>query len=240
MKVKGEMMRRCVIALLIMIVLFVGCTDNSEIIENLNEQIDEKTIEIEELNRQIYEQDIEIEDLNRQIYEKDIEIEDLVLDETFEVLALLKDQDWIGLSSHIHPETGVRLSPYQYVDVKSDQVFTSGEIHSILASSKIYSWGVYDGIGELIELNFIEYYDRFIYDEDFINASIIGNNNVVSYGNTINNISEVYDDAYFIEFYFPGFDPQYAGMDWRSLTLVFEKYEESWYLVGIVHGEWTI
>ncbi|MEA3423609.1 MAG: hypothetical protein U9Q80_07445 [Bacillota bacterium] len=225
-------MKRVLVFILMMMILFAGCTDNSEIIEDLNEQIDEKAIEIEDLNKQIHEQNIKIEELSKD--------NDLVSDEAFIVMALLKDQDWIGLSSHIHPEKGVRLSPYQYVDVNSDQVFTSDEIHSILASSKIYSWGIYDGSGELIEMNFTEYYDRFIYDEDFINASIIGNNNVVSYGNTINNIGEVYDDAYFIEFYFPGFDPQYAGMDWRSSTLVFEKYEGSWYLAGIVHGEWTI
>jgi hypothetical protein len=43
-----------------------------------------------------------------------------------------------------------------------------------------------------------------------------------------------------IEYYFSGFDPQYGGMDWRSLRLVFIKDSNNWYLAAIVHGEWTI
>jgi UDP-N-acetyl-2-amino-2-deoxyglucuronate dehydrogenase len=30
------------------------------------------------------------------------------------------------------------------------------------------------------------------------------------------------------------------GMDWRSLRLVFEKKNDIWYLVGIIHDQWTI
>jgi hypothetical protein len=37
-----------------------------------------------------------------------------------------------------------------------------------------------------------------------------------------------------------GFDPEYEGMDWRSLRLVFEKKNDIWYLVGIIHDQWTI
>jgi (p)ppGpp synthase/HD superfamily hydrolase len=29
-------------------------------------------------------------------------------------------------------------------------------------------------------------------------------------------------------------------MDWRSLRLVFEKKNDIWYLVGIIHDQWTI
>ena len=38
---------------------------------------------------------------------------------------------------------------------------------------------------------------------------------------------------------FPGFDPQYEGMDWSSLRLVIEKYNSEWRLVDLIHGEWT-
>jgi len=40
--------------------------------------------------------------------------------------------------------------------------------------------------------------------------------------------------------YFPSFNPDYAGMDWKSLRLVFEQYEGRWYLVGIINNQWTI
>jgi hypothetical protein len=42
-----------------------------------------------------------------------------------------------------------------------------------------------------------------------------------------------------VEYYFPGFDPQYEGMDWRSLRLIFLQDNDVWYLAGIVHDQWT-
>ena len=51
---------------------------------------------------------------------------------------------------------------------------------------------------------------------------------------------EYYQSAVVVEFYFPGFDPQYAGMDWRSLRLVFMQQGSDWFLVGIIHDQWTI
>ena len=68
----------------------------------------------------------------------------------------------------------------------------------------------------------------------------VGFDQTVGQGNTINNIIEVYPEAVVVEYHFEGFDPQYAGMDWRSLRLVFEESGGTWYLVGIVHDEWTI
>ena len=46
--------------------------------------------------------------------------------------------------------------------------------------------------------------------------------------------------AMVVEYHFPGFDPQYGGLDWASLRLVFQEFEGRWVLVGIIHDEWTI
>lgn len=211
-------MKNLIIVLLLITILLIGCGSNSDVVEDLNNQITEIESELE----------------------NQIEDTDIIIDKAIIVLQLLRNQDWISLSKFVHPEKGVRLSPYQNVDINKDLVFTDIQIHNILASSLIYSWGNYDGTGDLIELNFNDYYYRFIYDEDFIQAPVIGWDRVVSFGNTINNIEEIYTNAYSMEFYFPEIDPQYAGLDWRSITLIFEEYEGIWYLVGIVHGEWTI
>lgn len=56
----------------------------------------------------------------------------------------------------------------------------------------------------------------------------------------IDNMSTAYPNGSFVEYHFTGFDSQYAGIDWASLTLVFEENGGDWYLVGIVHGQWTI
>jgi len=66
------------------------------------------------------------------------------------------------------------------------------------------------------------------------------NSETLSSGNLINNIRESYPAAIIVEYHFPGFEEKYGGMDWTSLWLVFEKQGSEWYLVGLVHGEWTI
>ena len=55
----------------------------------------------------------------------------------------------------------------------------------------------------------------------------------------INNIPDFYPGGMMVEYHFPGIDPEYGGLDWRSLRLVFIPYGEDWFLVGVVHDEWT-
>ena len=68
-----------------------------------------------------------------------------------------------------------------------------------------------------ITLKFSDYYKRFIYDADFLNAEQVGYNKVLGHGNTLNNSFDVYKNSIIVEYYFSGFDPQYEGIDWRSL-----------------------
>ncbi|MGB4440375.1 MAG: hypothetical protein WBJ13_14380, partial [Sedimentibacter sp.] len=63
---------------------------------------------------------------------------------------------------------------------------------------------------------------------------------VLSSGNMAENQYEVYENAIVVEYYFPGFNPDFGGADWKSLRLVFEEYEGAWKLVGIIHNQWTI
>ena len=99
---------------------------------------------------------------------------------------------------------------------------------------------MFDGTGHPIEFTFAEYYDRFVYDQDFANAEEIAfNQRIAGSGGRINNIEEFYPGSLMVEFHFSGFNPDYLGMDWRSLRLVFVQHGEAWFLVGIVHDEWT-
>lgn len=163
-----------------------------------------------------------------------------IKDKSTEVIKALKDRDMEKLSKLVHPEKGVRFSPYGYVDAGKDLVFTASDVSGLLSDSTIYTWGSYDGSGDPIELTFEDYYKRFIYDVDFANAEHIGYNEILGKGNTLENSAEVYKDSVIVEYHFPGIDPQYEGMDWRSLRIAFEKAENTWYLVGIIHDEWTI
>lgn len=218
---------------LIFILILSGCTSNNTSVNDLQERIKEKDSKIGELEGKI-------KDLEIQLNNPTGTTMNSLLSKVIQVIDTIKNKDMNKLSSFVHPTKGLRFTAYDYIDIQNDKVFTADQVAGLPQDTQIYTWGSYDGTGDPIDLNFNAYYDRFIYDQDFANPHIIGNNVAIGKGNTINNVEEAYPNGHFIEFHFTGLDPQYSGMDWRSLKLVFEEYNGNWYLVGIVHGEWTI
>ena len=162
-----------------------------------------------------------------------------VLKQAADVIKALKDKDMVSLSAYVHPEMGLRFSPYAYVK-DTDQVFAPEKVAGLMDDYTVYTWGVYDGSGEPIDLSFPDYYTKFIYDVDFSDAPQVALSHRLGVGNSIDNSLEFYPVSIIVEYYFPGFDAQYAGMDWRSLRLVFSEYNSTWVLVGIIHDQWTI
>lgn len=215
--------------------LLVGCTNENA----LGNDDSLKDKQIKELENKVLELETEITSLKNQIPDKANNNTNLLF-QVINVIEIIKDKDMEELASYVHPTKGVRFTAYDYIDTEWDQIFLPEDLPALEADNQEYRWGYYDGIGDPIDLTFNEYYDEFIYDEDFANPEIIGNNISIGRGNTINNIEEVYPDAHFIEFHFSGFDPEFAGIDWKSLKLVFEEENGTWYLVGVVHGQWTI
>ncbi len=167
---------------------------------------------------------------------KDIAVADLAQ----EVILLIKAKNVEDLSVFVHPDKGVRFSPYGHVDVKTDRVYTAEELSKALSDTTVYNWGSFDGSGEPIDLTFEQYYQKFIYDKDFAKPTKIAYDTVIGKGNTLINYDEVYPDTKMVEYHFPEFDKQYDGMDWESLRLIFEEKDGAWYLVAVIHDQWTI
>mgnify|MGYP005837505435 CR=1 FL=1 len=155
------------------------------------------------------------------------------------IIDLLRTRDFKELAKYVHPVKGIRFSPYSYVDIKQDRVFTSLQVANFASDKRKYVWGYFDGTGFDIDLTPIEYFNKFVYDKDFAQVGIVSYNKMKGVGNTIENQALVYPDSTIVEYYIPGSE-QYAGFDWSSLRLVFEKYNNKWYLVGIIHNQWTI
>jgi len=153
------------------------------------------------------------------------------------VLAL-KNLDMDSLSTFVHPKLGVRFSPYAYVR-DTDLVFSAAQVKGLAADSSTYLWGYADGSGLPINLTFQEYYDRYIYDQDFAKADEVSISERLGLGNMIDNSKDFYPGSQIVEYYFSGFDPNLQGMDWESLLLVFQEEGADWYLVGIIHSAWT-
>lgn len=168
------------------------------------------------------------------------EAEKIIKSKSTQVITLLKEKNMEELLTYIHPSKGVRFTPYTTVTLETDRVFKREGMVKFFEDETEYVWGYYDGIGDDILLKPRDYYDRFIYDKDYVNAESIGYNLVLSGNNNMENQFAFYHDSIIVEYYFSGFNPDYAGMDWRSLRLVFEKENDEWYLVGIIHNQWTI
>ena len=102
-----------------------------------------------------------------------------------------------------------------------------------------YVWGTVDGEGSPIMMTPAEYFNRYVYDKNFRTSSVIGLNTIVRSGNMLENVKEVFPDAEFVELHDPGSE-EYEGIDWKSLKLVFEKWNGERKLVAVIHGEWTV
>lgn len=152
----------------------------------------------------------------------------------------LQQQNWAALSAYVHPEQGVTFTPYSTVEPESNLTFSADQIKNLSQDQTVYTWGFEDGRGDPIQMTILQYYERYVYDKDYTQAPEIGVDRIITGGNALENLAEAYPGCRFVDFCFPSADPINDGLDWSSLKLVFQPGEEHWYLVGIVHGEWTI
>lgn len=208
----------------------------NDIIKNLE---DEKKA-LEEEKKTLEDEALVLKDKINQLEESVTQVPQSLLTTALEVVEILKNDDMASLANYVHPTLGVRFTPYSYVDTGSDLSFTQAQIPNLMSDNTILAWGAYDGSGEPINKTFSDYYDEFVYDEDYSNPHLIGNNFLIGKGNSLDNLTDVYTNGEFVEFHFTGFDPQYEGIDWSSLKLVFEQVSGEWKLVGIIHSQWTI
>lgn len=155
------------------------------------------------------------------------------------VMTAVRDGDLETLSGFVHPEYGLRFAPMGYL-AADDQVFSAAEVATLFDDDTIYIWGSYDGSGFPIELTPQDYWREFVYSQDFLNAERVTYSQ--RFLSTIwqDASLERYADALVVEYHFSGFDPQYGGMDWESLFLVFQEYGDAWYISTIMYDQWRI
>lgn len=157
-----------------------------------------------------------------------------------DILKSIKNRDFKKFVEYFHPLSGVRFTPYGFIDTVTARVLSKNDFLRLHENQQKIHWGFFDGSGDSIKLNTKNYFRRFVYDADFLNAEKITINKFSAAGNSLNNLTAIYPNCDFLEFYFSGFNPKYSGMDWKTLRLVFRNYDKKPYLVAIVHDQWTI
>ena len=156
-----------------------------------------------------------------------------------QVLTFLKDQNFEELVKYFS-NSGVLFSPYGNIDVKTGKKLDPDDFMESIHKNWMLTWGNYDGSGEPIKLSVKNYLKKFVYNADYLNAEAIGYDETIKEGNTRINLKEVYPDKHFIDYHFSGFDQKKEGMDWTSLKLVFEKQDGQYFLIAVIHDQWTI
>ena len=152
----------------------------------------------------------------------------------------LSNQQYGLITPYIHPKKGVRFSMYAYVNPKKDKVFSQADFKKYLKQSRVkFTWGEKDGAENLYIETLPNYLNHWIVRQHEFQYAKPYINTFKGHGNSLNNLTEHYPNADFVEFYYQG-TAHWDYMDWRVLRLVFETYEDRFYLVAIITDEWTI
>lgn len=163
-----------------------------------------------------------------------------VLEAACDAVEYIKARDYKSLSDMIHPVDGVIFAPYSTINLSANLRFTAKEIASLEDNDKKYIWGITDGKGAPIQLTMRDYFSSFVFNADYTAAPMIGVNTILQYGNSLENVEDVFPEADYVEFHFPGLKDENEGLDWCSLKLVFVTYNSQPKIVAVIHSQWTI
>lgn len=163
-----------------------------------------------------------------------------LLDIACYLLHVMKNHDYEALAGLVHPERGVTFTPYSTVDFDTDLTFTPDQIRNLGEDKTVYTWGITDGRGNLINMTMEQYFAAYVFNVDYTQSSQIGVDRIIMSGNALENLTDAYPGCRFVDFCVPGTDPAYQGIDWNSLKLVFAPGDNHWFLVGVIHGQWTV
>jgi hypothetical protein len=162
----------------------------------------------------------------------------LLISTSVEILTHIKNGDYRKFATFIHPQDRLRFSPYAYIDTVKDKVLSASEFLQLAMGNKKINWNSsWEEKTELLTV--ADYFRKFVYDVDFLNAELKSVNQYHSQGTDLNDISEIYPGYGVVEFFFPGCEKKYEGLDFRALRLVYKTKNGKLFLTGIVHDKWN-
>jgi hypothetical protein len=157
-----------------------------------------------------------------------------------EVIEALTSRNYSKLEDLVS-SAGLSLNNVPHFDSVKNLI-AKNDVSDIGTDTQTYLWGYTDGQGAPINLNRGQFLTTYIYkgDIDYTKAPNVVVNKILGTGNSINSINTDTSGRMFIAFHFPGFDPQYEGMDWTTLYLIFDSEGGEYRLRGIAKDNWTI
>ena len=157
------------------------------------------------------------------------------VDLAFEAAEALKEGDFEALSAMVHPSRGLLFTPYSTVNLSSDRWFTASEVASLGEDGQRYTWGMSPVTGGVLEMTARDFVSGVVCDYDYVSAPVISLNYIAARGNALENVSEAFPDAVFVDLHNPGTDGR-----WTTLRLVFESQDGELWLVAVIHCQYTV
>lgn len=154
-----------------------------------------------------------------------------------DTLGAIEQQDYTALATYVHPELGVTFTPSATVDPTSNLTFLPDELTSAASSSTSYVWGTSSSTSTPIKLTLTDYFASYVWDRDYTASPRISVDTPQVSGNALENTLQAYPDGHYVEFYCPAASGQ---TEWSTLRLVYQWYNNQWYLVGIIHSAWNL
>lgn len=214
-------------------------------IEQYRKEVSLKESDVNRLKEKLKDKEKELDQENwyLEYYEKHFkpskspeESKEIIYEKGVQAINALANKDYEELSNLTHPLYGIRFTPYTNIDIENDLVFSKDEILEFKNSDIKYEWGFIGESNKIIELSPNEYFDKYVYDKDYINAEEVGYNEIISSTGFLENQFGIYHNSIIIEYYFSILDPY--NSDWRSLRIVFQEHKGEWYIAGLIHFEW--
>ena len=156
-----------------------------------------------------------------------------------QILTFLKNKNYPELIKYFSSD-GVLFSPYGFIDTANSKKLSPEDFLESINKKWVLTWGSFDGTGDPIKLTVTGYLKKFVYNADYLNAEAVGFDEIMKQGNSNNNLAEVYPNYHYMDYHFSGFEQKNKGMDWTSLRLIFEKENGQYFLVAIIHDQWTV
>jgi hypothetical protein len=157
------------------------------------------------------------------------------------VIVLLSRGDMESLARYVHPENGLRFSMSSEVNTRKDQVFSKKELIRFFRAYPSYTWGYAEENGMPLRLKTSDYYWKYVYDAPYADTGEISYQDAMNAGFGAGNCFEAYPHSIVVEYRVSETGTtDKVGANWRSIRLVFEKHQKTWFLTGIIHELWTL
>ncbi len=152
------------------------------------------------------------------------------------VRGALARRDMKTLTRLVHPIKGLRFPSGcgRGGALGPGPKFTLSQVPDLLKNAKKYDWGTDGESDEPVKLTFTERYDH-LWNKRFKTPTETNYNTLKSRPlNYVNGLDKAFPGAVCVEFYSKGTE-KFGGMNWASLWLVFEPYNDGWRLTAILN-----